>query len=172
MSSLTHKQQLFVDAYLETFNATEAARRAGYKGNENTLSTVGYENIRKPNIREQIEQRLDESAMSANEVLRRLADMARGDMGDFIDIEGMFFNINLGKAHDMGLTHLIKKVKDRVVMTSNQDGEETETHTLEIELHDSQSALDKLARVHGAYNDRMDLTSDGKAIKVTLTGDD
>lgn len=31
-------------------NATESARRAGYKGNTGTLATVGKENIRKPQI--------------------------------------------------------------------------------------------------------------------------
>ena len=33
---LTPKQQRFVSEYLKTGNATEAARRAGYKGNDNT----------------------------------------------------------------------------------------------------------------------------------------
>jgi len=47
---LTLKQQLFVEAYLGEAkgNATEAARIAGYKGNEITLAAVGAENLRKP----------------------------------------------------------------------------------------------------------------------------
>lgn len=54
---LTPKQQLFVSEYLKTGNATEAARKAGYKGNDVTLSSVGKENLRKPLISRAIEER-------------------------------------------------------------------------------------------------------------------
>lgn len=49
---LTLKQELFVSAYLGASmgNATDAARRAGYKGNANQLASVGTENLRKPAI--------------------------------------------------------------------------------------------------------------------------
>ncbi len=47
---LTLKQETFVSEYLKTGNATEAARRAGYKGNDVTLARVGAENLRKPLI--------------------------------------------------------------------------------------------------------------------------
>ena len=73
MVYLTTKQKAFVEAYLETFNGTQAARRAKYKGDDNTLAVVAYENLRKPKIREAIDDRLSEMAMSANEVLARLA---------------------------------------------------------------------------------------------------
>lgn len=54
---LTPKQQRFVSEYLKTGNATEAARRAGYKGNDNTLAQVGNENLRKPNVVELIKSK-------------------------------------------------------------------------------------------------------------------
>lgn len=38
-------------------NATEAARRAGYEGNDVTLAAVGSENLRKPLIAEAIKAR-------------------------------------------------------------------------------------------------------------------
>lgn len=44
---LTPKQALFVSEYLKTGNATQAARKAGYKGNDNTLRSVGTENLSK-----------------------------------------------------------------------------------------------------------------------------
>jgi hypothetical protein len=55
---LNIKQTAFVAAYLgeANGNATEAARIAGYKGNNTTLAVVGAENIRKPYIAEAIEQ--------------------------------------------------------------------------------------------------------------------
>ena len=54
---LTIKQQTFVAEYLKTGNATEAARRAGYKGNDNTLAQVGNENLRKPKVVELIKSK-------------------------------------------------------------------------------------------------------------------
>lgn len=53
--ALTPKQQAFVDAYAG--NATDAARKAGYQGNDATLAQVGYENLRKPEVREAIRAR-------------------------------------------------------------------------------------------------------------------
>jgi hypothetical protein len=53
---------------------------------------------------------------------------------------------------------LIKKIKQKTVtiMGKGEDAEDTEIHTTEIEIHDSQSALDKILRVHGRYNDQIE----------------
>ena len=54
-NKLTTKQQRFVDFY--DGNATEACRKAGYKGSNHTLEQVAYENLRKPEIVSAIESR-------------------------------------------------------------------------------------------------------------------
>ena len=54
---LTPKQQLFVSEFLKTGNATAAARRAGYKGNEETLRSIGKENLTKPPIKRAIDEK-------------------------------------------------------------------------------------------------------------------
>lgn len=168
--ALNNKQRAFVAEYLRDFNATQAAIRVGYS--PKSAYSIGQENLKKPVIADAIKQALSEKAMSADEVLTRLAEHARGDMGDFIDIDSMSFSLDLNKAKEKGLTRLIKKVRDRVVMTSNKDGEETETHTLEIELYDAKSALDTLAKYHGLLVDRTDVTSGGEPIKVIGIGVD
>lgn len=53
---LTMKQKKFVAEYLKTGNATEAARRAGYKGTDTTLKQVGSENLAKPYIKAMVEK--------------------------------------------------------------------------------------------------------------------
>lgn len=53
--ALTLKQRRFLRAYLETGNATEAARQAGYKGSDDTLAALGSRNLRKPAIAAAIE---------------------------------------------------------------------------------------------------------------------
>ncbi|MDI9497269.1 MAG: terminase small subunit [Bacillota bacterium] len=79
MKKLTIKQQRFVDEYLICGNATEAARRAGYKHPNPT----GSENLAKPSIRERIDQRIAEkeeaSIAKQDEVLKYLTSLMRGE---------------------------------------------------------------------------------------------
>lgn len=76
---LTGKQELFIAHYVTNgFNATEAARSAGYKGTENAWAVIGSKNIRKANIREAITKLMAELAMPPEEVLARLALQAEG----------------------------------------------------------------------------------------------
>ena len=73
---LTRKQQIFVDEYLKCFNASEAARRAGYTGKADVIGCQLLSNI---SIKALIDARIAESHMSADEALRLLAEMARGE---------------------------------------------------------------------------------------------
>ena len=164
----TKKQRVFVEEYLQCWNAAEAARRAGYS--ERTARIQASKLLTKPNIQEEISKRIAEKAMSADEVLLRLGDMARGDIGEFMDIESMSFNLALEKAKELGLTHLIKKVKQRTTITQKKDGDEEENHWIELELHDSQTALVHLGRVHKLFTDKIDIQQN--EIKVTLLKDD
>lgn len=84
MADLTNKQRAFVEHYLATWNAAEAARRAGYSAK--SARSVGPETLSKPVIQAAIEARIAELKMGADEVLVRLADQARGDLGDFVHI--------------------------------------------------------------------------------------
>ena len=76
---LTPKQAAFVNEYLVDLNAAGAARRAGYS--ERTAAEVGYENLRKPQIKEAIEKAIEERAehveLTANEVIEGLRREAR-----------------------------------------------------------------------------------------------
>ncbi|QDG49310.1 terminase small subunit [Persicimonas caeni] len=73
MTKLTEKQRRFVEAYLGKAcgNATEAARIAGYSGDDDTLSSTGYENLRKPQIQEAIDERTDEDPLVADRIDRQ-----------------------------------------------------------------------------------------------------
>ena len=75
MSSLTPKQQAFVQEYLIDLNATQAAIRAGYS--EKTANRIGSENLSKPDIAEAIEKAMNERAektkTSAEWVIKELA---------------------------------------------------------------------------------------------------
>jgi phage terminase small subunit len=54
---LSHKQDLFINHYLENGgNATKAAINAGYKGSNDTLRAIARENLTKPHICAEIDK--------------------------------------------------------------------------------------------------------------------
>ena len=165
---LTDKQQAFIEAYLTSWNATQAAIDAKYS--PKTARVTGPENLSKPAIQEAIQARLTELKMSADEVLTRLTEHARGSLEDFLQIERVAYHprqavpdptetdpkavrwvedpvpverliirLDLEQARDRGTLHLLKKMK------WNQWGEP------EIEIHDSQAALALLGKAHGLF---------------------
>ena len=79
---LTEKQRRFVDYYIETGNASEAARRAGYS--EKTAGWIGQENLQKPTIKAAIDARLreleDKRIAKADEVMQFLTSTLRGEV--------------------------------------------------------------------------------------------
>lgn len=174
---LTIKQQLFCKYYLETLNATEAARRAGYKGNENTLANVGSDNIRKPKIRAYIDEQLAALTMSADEVLFSLDKIARGaDITQFADLVQLYtqdedgniyptdlaLKVDLEKIQKAGAGHLIKR------LSQNAKG------GLTIEWHDPQRALELLGKRYKLFSDRaeIDITTGGKPLNLDQTDRD
>ncbi len=81
---LTPKQAAFVDAYIETGNASEAARLAGYS--EKTAFRSGQQNMQKYAIKQAIEARQAEirSKRTADitEVMEFLTSALRGEVTD------------------------------------------------------------------------------------------
>ena len=84
--NLTERQKRFVDYYIQTGNASEAARRAGYS--KKTAYSIGEENLRKPEIRRAIEKRLGEMQSQriaeTKEVLEHLTSCLRGELTEEI----------------------------------------------------------------------------------------
>lgn len=157
--ALTNKQQAFIEEYLQDFNATRAAQRAGYRGNLNSLACMGHELLRNPNIEAIVRRRLQEKAMCADEVLMRLAEQARADIGDFLrrrEDDGPLL-VDLEHAERLGKLHLVKKLKHRSFHHYNRHGEveRIDVHA-EIELHDAQKALELLGKHHGLFKEKVE----------------
>jgi len=169
---LTNKQRVFIDEYLRCFNASEAARRAGYS--EKTAYSIGSALLRNVEVSAAIQARLAEVHMSADEALKLTADIARGDVAQLMDISSVGFNLDMSKAQEKGLTGLIKKVKQKTVthIAKSESDEDREVVELEIELYDRQTALRDILKIHGRFTERVDVTSGGKVIKVVLNDDE
>ena len=73
--ALTKKRVLFVNEYLQTFNATQAAIAAGYS--EKTAYSIGWELLRIPEIIAEIDKHIEAIAVGRNERLTLLSEIAR-----------------------------------------------------------------------------------------------
>lgn len=146
---LNDRQRAFVEHYLRVWSKAEAARLAGYS--PATARQIGHALLTKVDISAAIDRRLSELKMSADEVLTRLSDHARGSMGDFLSVgpEGEP-QLDIIRASDLKRLHLIKKAKTTKRYLENGQKEVT----LEIELYDAQSALVQLGRAHTLFGDR------------------
>jgi len=178
---LTNKQRIFIDEYLRSFNATRAAIAAGYS--PKTARSTGSENMTKPDIKAEIDAGLAEMQMTADEVKIRLADMARADIGSFLDVSTTGWNIDLlqrdeagelirdehGKVIKRPDTKLIKKIKQKVTtIIGKKDQDDKEIIETEIELYDAQAALEKIGRHHKLFTDSIDVTSGGEKLEIVV----
>jgi phage terminase small subunit len=144
---LTDKQEVFVNAYLRHFNATRAAIEAGYSAK--TAQQIGSENLSKPLIASRIRARMETDAMSTSEVLYHLAQIARGDYNDISDNSG---GLDMFGARQAGKTNLIKRVKNKAIVTEDSDISETE-----VEMYDRLRALELIGKHLKMWTDKVQL---------------
>jgi len=153
--ALTSQRKIFIDEYLKSWNATDAAKKAGYS--DKTAYSQGGRLLKNDEVQAEIQARLDESAMSANEVIQALGEVARSSVEDFIEIDetsGRLKNINFLKAKEAGKLNLIKSI------TPTANG-------LKVELHDRMRALELMGKQHGLFSDQQD-TGNTDAIPFQL----
>lgn len=160
----TSKQRAFIEFYLVCWNATESARRAGYS--ERTANEQGARLLANASVRAAIEARIGELKATADEVLLRLADHARGTVEDFIDDAG---EVDINAARERRKLHLVKKLKQ----TTRFDKDGGRTVTIEAELYDAQAATVQLGRALGLFVDKTALTDPtGKKEYSALTDEE
>jgi hypothetical protein len=140
MRNLTYKQRLFVAAYLgkANGNGAEAVRLAGYA--TKWPDKIAAQLLGNARVRALISARVECAAMSAAEILARLAEIASANQLDFMKIDARGeWTVDLRLAKKRGLGHLIKRLK------------RTERGT-EVELHDPVVALLKLGDHHNLFD--------------------
>lgn len=177
--ALGNKQRVFIEEYLQCWNATEAAKRAGYS--PKTAYSIGHDNLRKPEIAAHIRARIEEKAMSADEVLLSLAEHARSNIGEFYKVveEWTFFPLptydilDAVEVEDTSdpdnpvrrVNYFVRHVAvdtDKIVNSDYsrliQKISDSPRSGLELELYNQQTALVHLGKHLGLFQDRLELT--------------
>lgn len=151
--ALSNKQRAFIEEYLSCWNATEAYRRAYPAASTETARRNGHKLLTNTDIKKEIQQRISELAMTADEVLVRLSEQARAEYARYIMADG---SINLSKLVADGKAHLVKSVKET-------------RHGTQIEFVDAQAALIQLAKHHGLLVGRVEVTgADGGPLEMDM----
>lgn len=151
----TKKQRVFIEEYLRCWNASEAARRAGYKKKANV---IGSELVANSSIKAVIEKRISEMKMDTDEVLSRLASFARGSLQPFIRITDTgFAEFDFSHPDAKNNLHLIKKIKTKrkiLVEGKGEDAETWEHEWVEVELHDPVHCLELIGKHKKLFEDK------------------
>jgi phage terminase small subunit len=149
---LSPKQQSFVWEYLRDFNGTQAARRAGYQGDDASLAVIASQNLRKPRIVEIIHNYLAEKSMGFEEVLFRLTRQARASIGDFLQVaEDGRWDLDLQKAFQTGAIDMVEKL----ILSASENPDGTRNLRVHLKLYDAQKALIQLGKAYGVFKGQL-----------------
>lgn len=128
--TMTEKQKKFCDYFIETGNATKAAIFAGYS--QKTAKQIGQQNLTKLDIKAYIDERLkqleDERIADADEVMKFLTSVMRGEVTEpvaILDGDGKQKVVNLqpnvqtrkSAAVDLGKRYALFTDKTEVAIT-------------------------------------------------------
>lgn len=141
-------------------NATAAAEMAGLGTSYSTSARIAHDLRRRPDVRAAIHALMAQELMGGQEIRWRLMRHATASMEDLLDLRDPDApKLDLATAERRGRLDCIKKlkIKTREHYTKDGDHDYTDTH-VEVELHDPQAALDKLARLGGMYQDKLQLS--------------
>jgi len=139
------KERVWLEEYFKCWNATEAARRAGYKH----PNKIGPRKLDK--FAGEIEERIAEKVMTADQALARLSEIARGEWGDYFTEDA---KVSVKRIVEDGRGYLIKQIRET-------------KHGVNIEFYDAQRALVDIAKAQGVFVDRVEHTGkDGGPIQT------
>lgn len=154
-NTLNIKQETFCIEYCKDFNAAAAARRSGYS--EKTAYNIGWENLRKRAIQDRIAELLNEQSMKPDEVKKRLSDIARGDMGDYIIAVPTPYTPKV----KIGLEELIHRLRNEIDF---EDNYALQVDLKEKELEKHMKAQEQRRRMIIRY--KLELESNPAAYRV------
>ena len=142
MRDLTAKQERFVEEYLVSLNASDAARKSGYSAK--TARSIGHENLTKPDIQKALAKRkaavAERAEISAVDVLQELAQVAFAKLSDFVEWGPMGITVKESADIPPELLGAVQEVSE----STSQNG-----RTTKIKLQDKLKALALLAQYLG-----------------------
>ncbi len=164
---LTDKESLFIQEYIIDFNATRAAKAAGYS--EHSARQIGCDNLAKPYIRSEIDQsiqkRSERTQITADAVITELARLGFSNMQDYIKVQ------EDGSAY-MDLSKLTREQAAAIseitteVYTEGKGEEAKDVKRTKVKISDKKGSLELLGKHLGIFPDKLKVDLKGN---LTLT---
>jgi phage terminase small subunit len=150
MAKMTAKQKRFCDEYLTDLNATQAAIRSGYS--EKTAYSIGNENLKKPELKKYIEERMAEKEAELiakqDEVMKYLTSVMRREKTESVVVtlqeeKSLFAPDANGTMRKQTVKQTVPKVVEIPAM-----------------IKDSNKAAELLGKAYGIYTDKIETDVD------------
>lgn len=160
MNTLTDFQQRFCEEYIIDLNSTKAAIRCGIDQSE--AKYIGQKNFEIPQVKAYINKLLEKRRrrlqLAADDVLRRVHDLAHSDVFLVLDA------VKQGKEKDLPteIRQTVKSIRCKESVRPDRNGKEEIVNEYHIVMHDVQAPLNLLWKHVGLGQ------SDAEAI-ATLT---
>lgn len=165
---MNRKHEQFINEYLLCWNATQAYLKVYPNSSADAARSSAADLLAKPSVAEEVKKRIAENAMKADEVLARLAEQARGDISEFVTVDGDNLKIELKDktGQTKAKTRLIKKVTLHKSVRTVKDSTFEDT-TVTLEMYDAQAALQLIGKHHKLFTDKTEITGeDGGPIPI------
>lgn len=184
--TITVMQQVFVLEYIKDFNYKKAAIRAGYS--PRAAAQTAHKLSRMPHIKkaidEAIAERMSTLRIEGATVLNMWYNIATVNRSEIVNVVkipcGKCFDgeENLAEAIDPICVACRGRGVDEVVVSDTSslspeaqwvfEGAKRTKYGVEVQLADRGKALENLARHMGMFNDKLDITTNGKDVPAGL----
>ena len=146
--NLTQKQFLFCEYLIQTRNGTKSAKLAGYKGkDDNAFAAMASRMLRNDKVQAYLSNRYKEVAMSSDEVLMHLANIARASLSDYCD--------------ENGTIDWAKVAKDSYALKSMKRGSK-------LEFESKLRALELIGKAQSMFTDKLEVAGGDKPITIRV----
>ena len=152
---LTEKLKRFANEWLVDFNATQAAIRAGYS--KKTAYSIGYENLRKPELKEYLKKLTEERVLGEEATKKLLSDIATASLNDYFVVKKVVHTPMV----EVPLKQVIKDLEATIVFEA-EFAKQAKLVDKRMEKHLSEQAdrMERLIRL------RMEIKQNSKATRI------
>lgn len=159
--SLTPKQSRFVDEYVVSLNATQAAIAAGYA--EGSARVTGCRLLASVSIREALAERMlaikNPDAMTLEEALVELSRLARADMGTYATWGPAGVALVASEQLPAGASVAVSEVNETVTDKSRNT---------RFKLHDKRGALESIVKIRQWQREQESLEQRVKSLEEKI----
>lgn len=169
-SSLSSEETVFVYAYCNTFNATEAYLQVQPEVERLSASTMGWAMMRRAQVKTAIalhlEERKQNYELDFKLILHNLLAVANGNISDFMDEEGEIDPILIKRAPP-AIQRMVEGIETSF-STDRHTGQVT--RKAKLKLRDGLRAAELIGKHLKQFTDKVELGGpDGKELAFTVT---